>query len=256
MAVNERIIILNGVPNFRDYGDYPLAGGGRLARNRLFRSSQHRDATPGDLTAIDALGLAAIIDLRGERERVSAPCRRGAAFAAELLFEPDETAGLAPHIAAAKQADDGAGAFQAMQDGYREMPFRPVLLRIVARYFDALARVDGPTLIHCAAGKDRTGLAVALLHTLMGVHRDDVIADYMLTNQAGLIEWMAAARGKTFGNKLSDAMVNAIMSVHPAYLDAAFAGIAERCGSVERYMRDMLGVTDTRRAAIAAQLTA
>jgi protein-tyrosine phosphatase len=74
---------------------------------------------------------------------------------------------------------------------YGEMPFAPSHLDLFAQYFQVLAESDRPVLIHCAAGKDRTGMLAALTHHLLGVSRDDLLADYLLTNVAVDLEGRA-----------------------------------------------------------------
>ena len=201
-----------------------------------------------------------VIDLRGARERAAAPCPRPDGFAARIVKVEAETSGLAPHIEAARDADGAAGMRAGMIAGYAGMPFRPVLAEVLRGYFAALAQADGATLIHCMAGKDRTGLAVALVHTMLGVHHDDVVADYLLTNVAGNAEERIAAGAKVvrhaYGRTLDDAEVRTLMMVEAAYLDAAFAAIRDRHGALEAYLRDMLGVDAARRDAIAARLIA
>lgn len=250
----DRVVNLSQVHNFRDYGGYPLAGGGRLKRHWLFRSAQHSHATADDLAAIDRLGITAVIDLRGGTERDIYPNRHSDGFAAETLFESADTAGMAPHIAVAREVGGPEQARAAMAQGYREMPFRPALSRILTRYFELLERVDGPSLIHCMAGKDRTGIAVALFHDMVGVHRDDLLSDYLLTNTAGRPADRVAAGAETmrtgFGMVMEDDVVREIMMVHPSYIEAAFAAMEERHGSIAAYLRDWLGVTDARREAI------
>ncbi len=254
----ERVLPFAGIHNFRDYGDYPVAGGARVAARRLYRSAQHRDATPDDLLKVGALGLSTVIDLRGARERDAAPCPRPAGFDARVIFTDEETAGLAPHLQAARDADGPDGVRAAMCRGYAAMPFRPFLVSVMRDYFAVMATGEGPTLIHCAAGKDRTGLAVALLHGVLGMHRDDVMADYLLTNVAGHVEARIEAGASVirsqYGTTLSDAAIRALMMVEPIYLDAAFAGIVERHGSVEAYLRDELAVDGERGDMIRARL--
>lgn len=255
---SERVLEFSGIHNFRDYGDYPVSGGIRVVAGRLYRSAQHRDATPEDLVKVGALGLAIVVDLRGAREREAAPCPRPEGFGARVIFTDEETAGLAPHLQAARDADGPEGIRAAMCQGYAVMPFRPFLVSVMRDYFAVMATGDGPTLIHCAAGKDRTGLAVALLHVLLGVHRDDVMADYLLTNVAGHVEARIEAGASVirsqYGATLSDAAIRALMMVEPIYLDAAFAGIVERHGGVEAYLRDELAVDTERRDMIRARL--
>ena len=256
--VDERVLPLAGVHNFRDYGGYAVRGGGHLRRGWLFRSAQHRDATPEDLRQIGELGLRVVIDLRGERERHVAPCRRPEGFDAKVLFVNEETSGLAPHIEAARDVGDPEQARAAMCAGYAAMPFRPRLIEAMRLYFEALAETDGPTLIHCMAGKDRTGLAVGLLHAAMGVSHDDIIADYLLTNTAGDAEERIAAGAvvvrKAYGAGLPDAAVRVLMMVRPEYLDAAFAGIRERHGDLDTYLAEVLEVSPERRQQIKRRL--
>jgi protein-tyrosine phosphatase len=250
--MNDRILSLEGIHNFRDYGGYTTRHGGRLVSGALYRSGQHLDATPADLEAVAALDLATVVDLRGDSERRSFPCARPGGFGAVVMFAPGETAGggHAPHVGAARAVETAADAHAAMVRLYESMPFRPNLVEVCRLYFEALAERDGASLLHCLAGKDRTGLAVALLHDQLGVHPDDAMSDYMLTNTAGNIDARIAAGARVvrdnFGHAMDDAAVRTLMSVHPDYLTTAFAAIRERHGSVQDYAAEQLGVTPQR----------
>ena len=90
-----RILPLEGIRNFRDYGGYAGAGGATVKRRVLWRSGHHHPATAGDLEKVAALGLTTVIDLRGDSERALYPCARHPEFGAAVLYEPGETAGLA-----------------------------------------------------------------------------------------------------------------------------------------------------------------
>ncbi len=184
--MNERVRLFEGIHNFRDYGGY-AARDGRLKSGILWRSGQHGGATPADLAGVAEIGIVTVVDLRGDSERQMMPCLRHDDFDGLVLFAPGETAGseLAPHEEAGRGITTADQARAAMTRLYVNMPFRDVLVRSLNLYFEALATRDGASLLHCLAGKDRTGLAVALLHRLLGVHEDDVMADYLLTNAAG-----------------------------------------------------------------------
>jgi len=109
--LSERLLVLQGIHNFRDYGGYGVAGGGRLRRGMLWRSGQHFEATDADLAAVDTLGLVAVFDLRSDKERASHPCRRPQGFGAAVHFVDEEAplkqaGAAAPHVAA---ADAGVG---------------------------------------------------------------------------------------------------------------------------------------------------
>lgn len=240
-----RIVPLTGVHNFRDYGGYALAGGGRLRSGTLYRSGQHFEADPDDLDRIAGLGLRAVIDLRSDSERRLAPCRRPAGFSARVVFVPDGLARV-PHLEAAEKIDGPESAASRMRAAYAVMPFWSYFVKALREYFLTLVETDGPTLVHCAAGKDRTGIAVALLHDLMGVHRDDLMEDYLLTNDPDRLEARLASGADSlraqYGNQLSDEAARVLLSVHPTYLERAFEAIAERHGDVATYLSREIGL--------------
>lgn len=242
-----RVLPLTGVHNFRDYGGYAVDSGGRLRRGIMWRSAHHEQASDDDLAAIDALGIDTVVDLRGDDERAAHPCRRSTNFSARVMFAPGNTAGLAPHLAAAKANITAEVARERMIATYEGMPYRPVLVESLKLYLAALAEYDSPSLVHCVAGKDRTGFAVALVHRLLGVHEDDVMADYLLTNVAGRIdervEQGARVIRANYGAEIKDDAIRTLMMVSPAYLDAAFAAMRERHGSLAQYAEDVLGMT-------------
>jgi len=254
-----RIVPTTGVHNFRDYGGYPLVGGGRLPRGRLYRSGEHAGATDRDLGIIAALGLAAVIDLRGSAERQRFPCRRPPGFSAPVICADGETSPAdAPHAAA--EAFDAAAARRNMLDRYAGVGFRPLLATVYRDFFHALARSNGPILVYCTAGKDRTGVLVALLHTALGVHPDDIMADYLLTNTVGDVEARVAALRadllRRFGRAMPEEAVRVVSMVEPEFLQTAFDSLVARHGSVLGYLEQVLRVTPADRTALAARLTA
>lgn len=254
-----RVLPLDGVHNFRDYGGYAVAGGGRVKRGLLWRSGEHGGASEADLSAIAGLELATVFDLRGNGERANNPCRRPAGFTAEVVFHDGETAGLALHVEAASGVIDEAGARAAMQRLYQDIAFRPNLVPILRRYFTVLTQRDGASVVHCLAGKDRTGFAVAMLHHALGVHRDDIMADYMLTNIAGNIDRRIAAGGAAIRERhgaISEATIRTLMGVEAEYLAASFAAIEQQHASVDAYLAQVLGVEAPVRAALAERFIA
>lgn len=243
--VNKRVLPLEGVHNFRDYGGYASAHGGRVKSGLLWRSAQHALASDADLAAIDRLGLTLVIDLRGGSERSANPCRRGPGFAAQVFSQEAETAGLAPHMEAASKALDAASAKAALLGYYRLMPYRENLRPMLRCYFMALARGEGPSLVHCVAGKDRTGFAVAMAHHVLGAARDDILGDYLLTNSAGNIEARIADGAEHIRARygaVDDATVRVLMGVDADFIAASFAAIEERHQTVDAYLEAVLGV--------------
>jgi protein-tyrosine phosphatase len=252
-----RVVPTAGVHNFRDYGDYQVAGGGRIARGILYRSGEHAHATQQDLEQIKALHLSTIIDLRGRTEREKSPCRRPDGASPQIICADGETALSAPHIDAAANAIDATAARKNMCERYAGLPYRPLLIDVFRQYFKALQASPAPTLVYCTAGKDRTGLLVALLHTTLGVHKDDVFADYLLTNSAGNAEARIGALThdlrRRFG-ALSEDAIKVVTSVEPAFLQASFDSIAATNGSLDAYLSEVLGVNSADRQALTKQL--
>lgn len=254
---DDRVIPFSGIHNFRDYGGYAIAGGGRVKRGTLYRSGEHGGASDDDLTVISGLDLAYIIDLRGNSERAANPCRRPSDFFGEVLFFDGETAGLAPHVEAAKDALDAVAAHAAMERLYAQLPGRENLIWIMRRYFDALAAGAGSSVVHCLAGKDRTGMAVDLLHHALGVHPDDAMDDYLLTNTAGNLDARVAAGAKAvrakYGN-VDDATIRVLMGVDARYLVAARKSVEDSHGSIDAFLTNVLGVDAAKRETLRLHL--
>ena len=240
-----RVLKLDGVHNFRDYGGYAAAGSTRVKPGLLWRSAQHGDASDQDLADIEALKIKTVIDLRGPSERAAKPCRRHPDFAAQVFVYPEETAGLALHTEAADGVITAAEARAAMLRLYEGIPFRENLVPMLRCYFEVLLRAQGPNLVHCVAGKDRTGFAVALAQHVLGVAQDDIAADYVLTNQAGNIEARIAAGATQIRARhgaISDATIRTLMGVEADYLTTAFDHASARYGSLDAYLAEVVGV--------------
>lgn len=257
--MKDRILPLDEVVNFRDFGGYSGAGGARIAKGRLYRSAHLGRASDRDLEAIGALGVAVVVDLRRQNERAREPSRRPADFDGVVvesnLGPPDDD----PWWSFIRNSDLTVGEMRAfLTDYYRRAPYDQRHLDLFSRYFQALAETEGAVLIHCAAGKDRTGLLAALTHHLLGVHSDDIVEDYLLTNTAIPMEsrapLMAQAIEETVGRAPSPEAVRAAMGVEADYLHAAFAEIARTHGGVDAYLETALGVDASVRARIAGRL--
>ena len=253
----DRVVPLSGVHNFRDYGGYAVAGGGRIKQGLLYRSGQHVDASDDDLEAMDALDIRHVIDFRGESERSNAPCRRSDGFDAEVHFYDGETANLAPHLEAVTQAMDEQIAHASMERIYHNLPNREPVLWVMKRYFTVLAQGEGASLVHCLAGKDRTGMAVALLHHALGVHPDDAMEDFLLTNTAGNIDARVAAGADAVRARwgdISDDTIRVLMGVDARYLHAMRKAVEEAHGSLDAFLTVVLEVDDAKRNALRLHL--
>ena len=257
--MQNRILPLEGVSNFRDYGGYPTTDGGRVKTGRLYRSAHHGRATDADLEAIAALNLAVVVDLRRKGEREREPSRRHTDFAGHVIDNDIGDVTEDPWHLFVRGSDLSALAFREHGLGYyRDAPFEARHIDLYKRYFQTLAQADGPVLIHCAAGKDRTGLLAALTHHVLGVHPDDMVADFLLTNAAvdydRLIPMVSEMMTEQTGRTPTPEAVRVAMGVHADYLDTAFSAIKDRYGSVDAYLEQVLGVDEALKQKIRARL--
>jgi len=252
--------VTQGVHNLRDYGGYATSGGGRVKAGLLFRSGQHMEATDSDLDLIHALDIRTVIDLRGNSEREGFPCRRHGSFAAQVLAHDGETTNSPPH-------EGGGGvvemtpqkARERMLAVYTRMPVNPAMIDIFSRYFKALDENDGGSLVHCFAGKDRTGVAASLLLHALGVHRDDIAAEFLLTNDAptrAILERQSLPRMEAHYGTIDPEALHNLMGVLPEYMDTYIAKVTQDHTSLDAYMATILGVDGPRKARLKAKLTA
>lgn len=253
-------IELDGVINFRDFGGGGGADGRRIRDGRLFRSGHHAAATEADLARLAGLGIALFVDLRRPPERARDPARRPAAALSRVLEHQGATDQLvAPHLTFLAEPDaTPARVSEQMMVGYRGYPFDPHYVAVYRDYFALLAELERPVLINCHAGKDRTGFLCALTLHVLGAPREDIWADYLATNRHNRAEArlpeLAAQFRETHGHAPSEALLRAMLSADPAWLEAAFAAIADRHGDADSYLADVIGVTPAARRAIRERL--
>jgi protein tyrosine/serine phosphatase len=231
-----------------------------MARGRFFRSANHHKASDADLTRLAELGLGVIVDLRQPAEREREPSRRWRGFAAEVV-ENAEAEQHADFHAQLRNSDLSAAWFFAHSaDFYSRAPYDPRHVDLFRRYFHALADGEGAILVHCAAGKDRTGLICALTHHVAGVHRDDMLDDYLLTNDEARVSAKINSMGgwleRTVGRRPPDGALRVAVSVDPAYLERAFGAIEERQGTLDAYLEATLGLDAALRARVRQRLLA
>lgn len=241
-----RHIDFEAIENFRDFGGYATACGRGMVSGRFFRSGDHSRATDADLMLLRDLGVATIVDLRHVEERRREPGRRWAGFSAQIV-ESDLTSDKPDWTEALKAAPQTAEWWhQNTLAHYRENPFEPRHVDLFSRFLRVIADADGAVVIHCAAGKDRTGLGCALAHHVAGVTHDDIIADFLLTNDetriSRKIAQSAAFVERITGRRPPEDAMRVAASVHPAFLDAAFDEIRRRCGSLDGYIENVLGL--------------
>jgi protein-tyrosine phosphatase len=177
LRLAERLLPLQGGRNFRDLGGYRVADGRQVKWGRLFRSGVMSGLTPADMSYLNAIGVRVICDLRSPGERTARPNP----FLAQGAGAPQVVATdyAMFNFDTLHQATTREAAIEAFAQAYVEFSDR--LTPQYTDMFDRLARGEAPLAVNCSAGKDRTGVASALILSLLGVPRETVVADYALT---------------------------------------------------------------------------
>jgi protein-tyrosine phosphatase len=241
------IFQLSGANNFRSLHGLPTRDGRRIAGHRLLRSDQLHRLSEADWAMLQSLRLNTICDLRTGAEREKYPSNLPDAAMRLVPIELISDVRADPQLTEPLRASpDAEGAAAMMMELYRRFP--DSLAPYLPTLFELLATDDAAVLIHCVAGKDRTGFAVALILHALGVEEESILADYLLSRRrddeadAHRREMMARMVQRITERPASADMVDAILDARPSYLQAAFDRIAARHGSVEGYLRTCAGL--------------
>ncbi len=237
----ERRIILEGASNFRDLGGYQTTDGATTKWRTMFRSDTPAFLTPKDLDIVAGLGVQFACDLRYGEERITEPSQYKAHAQIEVLElglneRPDDT-----FVDSFTVADDVAEHAQNfLISHYNDYPI--LYAHAYRAIFDRL--IAGNRLVlHCTAGKDRAGTAAAVLLSALGVPRETVVEDYLLTNEY----WDRG--GRDLGD-VDPVVMQAIFSAREEYLATAFATIEREFGNMDRYLVEHVGLDTKKRDAL------
>lgn len=247
----ERRLPLEGTPNFRDFGGYFTEDGHQVRWGRLYRSGQLADLSVVDQEWLSEIGLAVVCDFRRDEEREREPSR---------LPDSTQVVGLPITPGSASSFYDVLNQGSYSADQTRE--FMVEINRDFAleqrepyqRMFQQLLDVDAPLLVHCAAGKDRTGFAVALILACLGVSREQIEADYLLTSEYLCPDKETKRLMRKYGMQGDGNGLRPMLEVRPDYLAAAFSAIDAGFPSLDVYLEQHLGVGRNIRQALRQKL--
>lgn len=256
-----RLLPLEGGRNFRDLGGYETESGQTVAWGRVYRSGVMTELTASDYRYLAGLGIGVVCDFRSVSEREEEPTDWAAGdidyVAWDYEMDPsDFTSAFADGEMSAERSREAFIGF------YRQTPY--AFADRYADMFDRLAAGEIPLAFNCSAGKDRTGVAAALLLSALGVPRETIVADYALSDD--YVDYMAElARDRAqadlepddpmyMWSQLPPEVLAPFMASDPAYIQASFDQIEADHGDVRTFLREVVDVTDAELAAIRAAL--
>jgi len=237
-----RHLNLQGASNFRDLGGYRTVDGRIVRWRQLFRSNHLGHLTEADVAVVRGLGVRSAFDFRGIEERTAAVCALAEIEVHSLPIEPTVVAALRAQLAAGSLS--AAKALDIMRESYGDYVRRNThrFRALFAHLLDDRA----PLVIHCTAGKDRTGFACALVLHALDVPDDVIGEDYLLTNRF-------YRRDTSSASDLPDDVRQAIGSVEASFLAAAFDAIRADYGDLDNYLKEGLALGTSQRAALQAR---
>jgi protein-tyrosine phosphatase len=226
MRYDLRLIDLEGAYNFRHVGGYPTQQGTFVEWGNIYRSGEICNLTQKDIEQLEYLEIKTIIDFRNTIEKNNCPDAVIATVKNRVAL-PIDAGSMVHNMQKHSDLHDGREIVKEVNR---------ILVRhstdVYAEFFKVCSdKKNLPILFHCSAGKDRTGLAAALLLSALGVDRQTIITDYCLSATYLL--------GKA-GFSLDDQAMNPILTVTSDYLEAAFEVIDNEFGGMESYLKETL----------------
>jgi protein-tyrosine phosphatase len=245
---------LEGTPNFRDLGGLTTVDGRRVRPGLLFRSEGPAYLGANDVATLQGLGIRTVCDLRSEGERRTHPNHwtdDGSLLNIEVDIDVRVVGNKAWDLMRANPTVAGGRA--AMMYNYRAMgramerPFRQLVDHLLEG-----SRV--PVLIHCTAGKDRTGVVIALLLHALGVTTPEIEADYVLSARHMGVTRFAEGLRRMFDDlgivDPPSELLAMVVGVEAPYLHCAIEEIVRDSSTLERFFEERIGLNKSRRAAL------
>lgn len=245
VVMNNRLIKLDSTYNFRDFGGYIGHEGKTVKKNVLYRADSLSKLTEDDVNKLESLNIRDIIDYRSDEER----------YNNEDVEIPNAQVHLLDPIATIAQfAGSGTGSDEFSIENITQETLINLLgeenrkfvesdrgQEVYKEMLNLVLNTEGAIVQHCTAGKDRTGYGSALVLLLLGVSKEDVIYDYLLTNESVKIKPMEINPMDIEDEALIEAM-SVLQGVRMEFIEPAFKAL-EKYDSVEHYVIEELGFT-------------
>lgn len=229
--IAERHLPLTGVYNARDLGGYRTADGRHVKWGKILRSDDLHDLTQEDRAYLASLPVNSVVDFRSRQEIEARPdsLPSGVQYY-ELSITPGNIEDVESYMNLTP-----AQVTQAMEEMNRYFATSPEGINRYREFFRLLQEEgDAPLLFHCSAGKDRTGMGAALVLYALNVPEETIMEDYMLSNNYVK---------EKYGQYIEQyPQLEGLFEVKPEYLRAGIESIKGKYGSVDKYLRDELGV--------------
>jgi protein-tyrosine phosphatase len=261
LVIAERSLMLASAPNFRDAGGYRTMDGQWVRMGLLYRSDQLDRLSPDDLETLHGDRLHLVCDLRTDAERKQGMDKLPAgaqAMIADVAGGDSATNAIVKLLSGhgnPKQILGDGKAAKFMADANRQFVESPTAKAAYKALFERLADPKSlPATFHCTAGKDRTGWAEAVFLSIMGVPRETILQDYLLSNdylKAKNDKMLAALKGK-----IDPSLIQPLMEVRPDYLQAGFDAADKNYGSMDGYIRNGIGLSDATIQALRSEFLA
>lgn len=238
---SKRYVRLDGTVNFRDIGGYVTKDGRHVQWGKIYRSDALGKLSDQDLKKLEKLDVSVVADFRGPYEVKAAPDRLPLGAIRISLPAGSEHIGdsAGDKSLFSQMADSSLIGFYRNTAPFRER-YKPV--------FDALLALnkDSALLFHCTAGKDRTGIAAALILYALGVDEATIMSDYLATNEYRREENVKRipAIAKVYG--ISEKVATNMMAAKDEYLRATFIALAQQYGSIDGFLEKEAGLDKTK----------
>ncbi len=247
-----RLLSIPGTKNFRDMGGYKTADGKTVKWNMVYRSDSLAHLDSAGMSAFADLGIRAITDLRSEPERIQEPDRIPANYPGSkyqvlpINDRPVDIRALGKRIVMGKITD---AEISDLLD-HRRFITNSSHRSYWGQWLAELANDDAtPHLFHCTSGKDRTGFGGAIFLLAIGVPKETVQQDFLLSNK--VLEDYNTARiaeiDKKIPGNIDEALFRKILGVSQETIEATFAEMESRYGSIDGFFRDGLEIDDETR---------